>query len=101
MLRAPVSVTSARSNADCNLICGGVGADPTGGARHTLTRGLIVEWCNECGKELDGGISHMFSGYGFHIRFCESCCPRTYDGTDCDDKHEREESEKDKSNLAE
>jgi ubiquinone/menaquinone biosynthesis C-methylase UbiE len=46
-----------------------------------------MDKCFKCNKELDGGMSHSFSGYEYYVRYCDSCCPRTYDGTDCDYEH--------------
>ena len=47
-----------------------------------------MEYCFKCGKELDCGLSHIFCGYGYCIRFCALCCPRTYDESYCEYEHE-------------
>jgi len=45
-----------------------------------------MPYCLTCMKKIeDGGIDHMFSGYGFCVRYCAECCPGEVDGTECSD----------------
>jgi predicted RNase H-like nuclease (RuvC/YqgF family) len=32
--------------------------------------------------------AHTFAGWGFFVGYCEECCPREFDGSDCMKDHE-------------
>lgn len=47
-----------------------------------------MDYCFDCRTPLlptDG--KHWFAGWGYYVVFCPICCPRHYDGWDCEEDH--------------
>jgi hypothetical protein len=49
--------------------------------------------CDTCGKEIpftNKAECHTFAGWGFLICFCPLHCPKTMDGSNCEQDHPEE-----------
>lgn len=59
-----------------------------------------MAWCEECRTYLTNyDDQHCFAGYGWFFCYCEKCCPRVMDGSDCGKEHNNEEETKDASSV--
>lgn len=48
------------------------------------------EDCKRPKEPVDENKGHYFHGYGYMVKFHPECCPREFDGTECDLPHPEE-----------